>query len=462
MTVATAHPVTGRIDHQGRLVAADAPLLGLQLRAGGVLGGPLALPQLAVAARLAGQLGILVSRAVVAADGDQDLDLWIRAQPDGDAVRIALTGWQGRPAAAPIAAPARDLDLLRAEADWLWETDEALRVIRLSSEVERAAGLPEGGAIGQPLTRLFRLGEDAAGDLPILAALAGQRRFEGQRAELRGSPPQPVLLAAVPLVDGRGRFAGFRGNCRIEVPAAVPAAAAPRAEPVAGIESPDMFSKRLDVALRRPLGRIVAHADSICAQGDGPLRGDYVEYANDIAAAGRHLLGLVDDLVDLQAIERPGFTVASELVDIADVARRAAGLLQVRAADRHVRIDRPTDEESLAATGEFRRTLQILVNLVGNAVRYTPPEGVVSIRIERSGDRAVAIVTDHGCGIDPADHQRIFDKFGRVDPGESGGSGLGLYISRRLARAMGGDITVDSALDRGARFSLTLPVRDGE
>ena len=394
MTFASVQPVTGRIDHQGRLIAADPPLLGLQLRAGGVLGGPLALPQIAVAARLAGQLGILVSRAVVAADGDQDLDLWIRARPDGDAVRIALTGWQGRPAAAPpIAAPARDLDLLRAEADWLWETDEALRVIRLSPEVERVAGLPEGGAIGQPLTRLFRLGEDAAGDLPILAALAAQRRFEGQRAELRGSPPQSVLLAAVPLVDGRGRFAGFRGNCRIE---ASPPAAPPKVEPVAGIESPDMFSKRLDVALRRPLGRIVAHADSICAQGDGPLRGDYVEYANDIAAAGRHLLGLVDDLVDLQAIERPGFTVASELVDLADVARRAAGLLQGRAADRQARIERPAEVEYLAATGEFRRTLQILVNLVGNAVRSSPPEEAVSIRVERRGDRAVETASAGG------------------------------------------------------------------
>ncbi|MEV8831825.1 hypothetical protein AB0063_26300, partial [Klebsiella pneumoniae] len=95
-------------------------------------------------------------------------------------------------------------------------------------------------------------------------------------------------------------------------------------------------------------------------------------YAADIASAGRHLMGLVDDLVDLQAIERPDFVVAKEAIDLADVARRAAGLLQVRASEAKVRIDRPSLGETLAATGEFRRALQVLVNLIGNAVRYSP------------------------------------------------------------------------------------------
>jgi len=449
-------PITGRIDREGRLVSADAALMGLQLSAGGSVGGPIAIPQIAVAARLAARLRILISRAVVAADGEQDVDLWVRARPEGDEVLLSLTGWRTRPAAiGPISSPTRDLDLLRAEADWLWETDESLRIVLLSPEVERACGLPEGDAIGQSFTRLFRLGEGDDGEFPILAALAAQRRFDGQRAELRGTEPQPVILAAIPLIDGRGRFAGFRGSCRIEAPAA--------AKPVRDThiaETPDMFSKRLDVALRRPLGRIVAHADSIRAQGEGPLRGDYAVYAGDIASAGRHLLELVDDLVDLQAIERPGFTVASELVDLADVARRAAGLHQVRAADRDIRIDRPADDERLAATGEFRRALQILVNLIGNAVRYSPPGGMVWIRTEREGDLAVVVVADQGKGIAPEDHARIFDKFGRVDASEPGGSGLGLYISRRLARAMGGDIAVDSAPGQGARFVFTLPIRE--
>jgi signal transduction histidine kinase len=111
-------------------------------------------------------------------------------------------------------------------------------------------------------------------------------------------------------------------------------------------------------------------------------------------------------------------------------------------------------------TGEFRRALQVLVNLIGNAVRYSPPGGMVWIRMERDGDMGCVIVADQGKGIAFEDQERIFEKFGRVDPTEPGGSGLGLYIARRLARAMGGDITVDSAPGMGARFVFTLPFRD--
>ncbi|MCY1177426.1 Non-motile and phage-resistance protein [compost metagenome] len=189
------------------------------------------------------------------------------------------------------------------------------------------------------------------------------------------------------------------------------------------------------------------------------MRQDYADYAADIASAGRHLMGLVDDLVDLQAIERPDFVVAKEAIDLADVARRAAGLLQVRASEAKVRIDRPSLGETLAATGEFRRALQVLVNLIGNAVRYSPPDGMVWVRAEREGTVAAVIVADQGKGIALEDQARIFEKFERVDPREVGGSGLGLYIARRLARAMGGDVTVDSAPGQGARFVFTLPER---
>ena len=130
----------------------------------------------------------------------------------------------------------------------------------------------------------------------------------------------------------------------------------------------------------------------------------------------------------------------------------------MRAANKQVRIDRPDIDDVLMARGDFNRLLQILVNLLTNAVRYSPVGGMIWLRTEQEGDTAVIVVADQGKGIDEADHARIFDKFERVDPSEPGGSGLGLNISRRLARAMGGDITVDSAPGQGARFVLTLPV----
>ena len=452
--VATDAPVTGRLDAAGRLIAADPPLAALQASTGGSSGGPLSVPQIAALARLAKRLGITVSRAAVAAEADEDVDLWVRAEPQGEEVALSITGWQRRPARVPAEAPPaaarREDDFLRAAADWTWETDDTLRLTSLSPGAAPAIGRLPADLIGKQITRLFRFHEDAQGDLPLLAALAEHGRFEGQSAELRGGTQSRYLLSGVPLIDGMGRFAGFRGGAvRLEAEAAG-AAGAPA--------STDAFGRRLDAALREPIDRIVGQAEKLGAADEGPLAADYAGYAADIAAAGRHLLALVDDLVDLSAIERPDFRPAAEEIDLTDLARRAAGLLNVRAADKSVTIDGP-DEGAVPATGDFTRTLQILVNLIGNAVRYSPDGGQVWLRAEREGDLAIVIVADQGKGIDPADQERVFEKFERVDASEPGGAGLGLYIARKLARAMKGDLAVHSAPGQGARFTLTLPAR---
>ncbi|MEO7827584.1 MAG: HAMP domain-containing sensor histidine kinase, partial [Allosphingosinicella sp.] len=317
-----------------------------------------------------------------------------------------------------------------------------------------AAGRAPAQLVGQQLTRLFRLDEGDEGELPLLTALAEQRRFDGQLAELRGGRGGRYRLAGIPLIDGSGRFAGFRGSAAALSIAAPASAPAPDLRP-----EPGAFGERLDKALRAPLARIIASAETIGAQSEGPIKSDYAGYAGDIATAGRHLLALVDDLVDLQAIERPDFRPEGEEIDLADVARRAAGLLAVRAGERQVRIDSPAAGDGLPATGEFRRALQIVVNLLTNAIRYSPEGGQIWVRTDREGDLAALIIADQGKGISAEDQGRIFEKFERVDPSEAGGTGLGLYIARRLARVMGGDIAVDSAPGQGARFTFTLPLR---
>jgi len=450
-------PVSGRIDSEGRLVSGEPRLLALQRAAGGEEGGPLAVPQIAALARLARRLAITVSRPAVAAEGEADIDLWVRAEPaGGGAVDLVITGWTTRSARspAPAAEAERQADFLRASADWMWETDQSLRFTAVSPAAAAAAGGTPADYIGQQLTRLFRLEEEKEGELPLLTALAEQRRFDGQIAALRGGRGGRYRLAAVPLIDGAGRFAGFRGSAT-SIGGGLPAPA-PEAAP-----EPDAsaFSERLDKALRAPLAHIIANAETIGAQPEGPIRGDYAGYAGDIASAGRHLLALVDDLVDLQAIERSNFAPEAEEIDLADVARRAAGLLAVRAAAQGVRIDAPAAFDSLPARGEFKRALQVVVNLLANAIRYSPEGGSVWLRTDREGDLAALVVADQGKGIAPEDQARVFEKFERVDPNEPGGTGLGLYISRRLARAMGGDIALDSAPGQGARFTFTLPLR---
>jgi signal transduction histidine kinase len=449
-------PIRGRVDADGRLVEADPELAGLHLRAGGEDGGVLALPQIASLARLTMRLGIVISRPVIVADASTDFDLWVRAQPEGDSVALEILSWSERPPAKPADAPEaeREADFLRAAADWIWEVDAALRFRSLSPAAAAAIGKTSAELVGKELTRLFRLTEAEDGSFELLSALAEQRRFDDQKAEVRGGASELYRLSGVPLIDGAGRFSGFRGSATRIVRAAGVQDQQPEM-----LAEPDAFGERLDKALRAPLDHIIANAETMSSQPEGPLRKDYAGYATDIASAGRHLLALIDDLVDLQAIERPGFTPEADDIDLADLGRRAAGLLSVRASARGIRIDRPPEDETLPATGEFKRALQIVMNLLTNAIRYSPEGGEVWIRTDREGDLAALIICDQGKGIAPEDQERIFEKFERVDPSEPGGTGLGLYIARRLARAMGGDIAVDSAPGQGARFTFTLPAR---
>ncbi|MCW2369117.1 ATP-binding protein [Sphingobium sp. B11D3D] len=470
MTVARpgTEPILARLDGDGRIIAADAPLARLQADAGGDPHGPLAIPALAALVRLAARLRIPISRAVQAAQGEADLSMWVQIRPEADGYAMSIVDWQVR---APRQWPG-ELGVLMArrlapvEPGWPWQVDTQLRFRQVAADAAAIGHEPPRD--GEPLTAYFRLDAIIADDvspMPLVEALALRMPFTDQHARLRADDAVFYRISGEPLFDEHGALMGYRGRA---VPQESQPAQGPRVEAEApSAEIHDLFgdgmfdagfAPRLDRALRQPIGRIIANAGSIAAQAHGELREEYAGYGADIAQASRHLLDLVDDLSDLHAIERPDFRVAKERVDLADLARRAAGLLHVRAGERGIRIQTPPLGESAMACGEYRRVLQILVNLIGNAVRHTPRDSTIWVRVDSESGRARVVVADQGGGIDPADHQRIFERFERLGLSGGDGSGLGLYISRRLARAMSGDLTVESALGQGARFTLDLPV----
>lgn len=450
--------VRGRIDRSGALVSADAPLLRLQQRAGSGLNKPLALPHLARLITLAQRLHRDISRPLYAADDHSDIHALVRIIPDADGASLEISDWRTRPLGQPQIPAIGDTAVI--PHSWTWECDQQLRMVALRAATD-APAIPDGWE-GRSLSELFELQPDEEGRFPVLRALARQTRFDSQRVQAARTS---MALSGEALFDATGRFTGFRG---LAVPAAdarpstEPAASAALVDPAFGSLplSDPQFGRRIDGALRGPLSRIIATAETISGQFDGPIRADYARYAGDIAHAGRHLLGLVDDLADLQNIERPGFKAARDEIDLGDLARRAVGLLGMKAEEKGIRIDAPRTDDKAPATGEFRRVLQVLLNLLGNAIRYSPDNSLIWIRVNREDDRAMVTVADQGQGIDAEQQAVVFEKFERLGRTDSGGSGLGLYIARRLARAMDGELTVDSAPGQGARFTLSLPARD--
>jgi signal transduction histidine kinase len=419
------------------LIAADPELETLQVEAGAAMNEPLALPQIAAVAALARKLGTAVARPALAASADHDIELWVRATPDGEDVTLSLEGWVSRAPAAPrLAAILGAVDSDTAPVRTEWVTDAELRIISLSGDLAELLGVEAADVAGQPLTRILRFDEDESGDMPLISALAARRALTGQHAHSRVGEGRKLVLDGQIVAAGDGSFAGFRGS-------------AESADIVKSSKaSAEAFDLALDEVLRSPLDRIIESAERIVERSEGPLRSDYANYGTDIAGAARHLLSVLSSMGHEQ--------VESErTIDLTALAAEAVVLLEssAEAADLQIMVD---GGSTLSARGEERAVIQILVNLIGNAIRHSPPGGRIHLAFGKDGELARVTVTDEGSGVAEKDRERIFERFERARAKEDG-AGLGLAISRRLARSLGGDVTLDSAPGEGARFSLTLP-----
>jgi signal transduction histidine kinase len=438
-------PVTGRVDREGRLVAADAALERLQVEAGSALGRALALPQIAALVRAVASLGVPLSRAVIAADSDHDLDLYVRAEPEAGSeaghVLLTIERWVARPMAPPrlaLVQTADEQDRRETEATTLeFDVDATLKMIDMSPALAALLGIEASAALGRPLTSLFRLVEEADGTMPLLGAVATRGTVDGQRAVPRGGGRE-MIIDADPAFDQQGRFAGFHATLRRDPGDTDSAGAAPIA-----------FEESLDEALRTPLARIISAADHIVERGDGPLRSDYATYASDIAAAGRHLLSVIQSM-------GKDVAGAAKAIDLCLLAGEAVSLVHPAATARNITLTVESSGGPCAAKGEAAGVVQILVNILGNAIRHSRDGGTVTLTFKRGAEQREVSIADHGPGIALADQQRIFERYERVGSAPDG-SGLGLAISRRLARSMGGDILLESEPGWGARFTLVLP-----
>ncbi len=446
-------------DGDDRLVSAEEPLARLQYDCGGELPGAIAVQQLLEAVRKSRRYELKLARSILAQSGSETVTAWVEVEPrqDGETgCEITLRNWHSN------ALPPDDADAIqhrragidRQLAELTATLDSRQRVLTVEAEApdlqELAAAMQAG--IGREWTDFVEV-IGSGHKQPV-----NWRLLDGAPIQVAGSG-RPWRVSLFPKGIGGSGPDGFDLCLTSVQPLEMPRPPQiPKDENGRDARTTrGLIGRDVAPVLRQPIARIIANAETIRTRLAGPLADEYSDYAADIAAAGQHLLALLDDLADLEVVEAEDFNTAPDRIDLADVARRAAGILGVRAREQGIAVDAPRAGESLPAVAEFRRVLQILLNLIGNAVRYSPANSQVWIRLEADNGRARIIVADQGPGLGDADQDKVFEKFERLGRSGDGGSGLGLYISRRLARAMGGDLTVESAPGQGARFILDLP-----
>ena len=221
------------------------------------------------------------------------------------------------------------------------------------------------------------------------------------------------------------------------------------------------FLANMSHELRTPLNAIIGYTEMMA---DG-LYGQIPEKAQAVLerlqANGKHLLSLINDVLDLAKIEAGQLALVMESYSVADMVATVLSAAESLARAKNLKLGAAVTPSLPTGRGDARRLTQVLLNLVGNAIKFTD-QGGVEIRAVQAGDRFEIAVVDSGPGIAPADQVRIFDEFQQVDSTSTrrkGGTGLGLSISRHIVELHGGSITVESEVGKGSTFRISLPVQ---
>jgi signal transduction histidine kinase len=222
------------------------------------------------------------------------------------------------------------------------------------------------------------------------------------------------------------------------------------------------FLASMSHELRTPLNAILNFSQFVASGMLGVVNDEQVELLNKITSSGKHLLSLINDILDISKIESGALTLfVEDGVDLRDELRAVEASGRALLGDKPVALTVNVDEDVPPVVGDRRRIRQIMLNLVSNACKFTD-EGRVTIHLQpKTGGEVLLTVQDTGPGIAPEDHTAIFETFRQTEAGlrHSEGTGLGLPISLRLAEAHGGRLWFDSTPGQGATFYVALPVR---
>jgi two-component system, NtrC family, sensor kinase len=222
------------------------------------------------------------------------------------------------------------------------------------------------------------------------------------------------------------------------------------------------FLANMSHELRTPLNAIIGFSEVLSERMFGALNDKQEEYLRDIHASGQHLLSLINDILDLSKIEAGRMELELTDFDLASAIENALILVRERAGRRGIALHQAVDQRPGQIRGDERKIKQVLLNLLSNALKFTPEGGRIDVRARLVGGMAEVSVTDTGIGIAPEDREAVFEEFRQVGTAarKVEGTGLGLALSRKFIELHGGRIWLDSEVGVGSTFSFTVPLGD--
>ena len=221
------------------------------------------------------------------------------------------------------------------------------------------------------------------------------------------------------------------------------------------------FLANMSHELRTPLNAIIGFSEVLLQRMFGELNEQQADYLEDIVSSGRHLLSLINDILDLSKIEAGRMELEAAPFSLVAALNNAVTLVRERAQSHGIKLALEVAPELDTVVADERKLKQVVVNLLANAVKFTPDGGTVSLRAARENGQVRLSVHDTGIGIAAADQQRIFEEFQQAShQGERSreGTGLGLSLSKRMVELHGGTISVESAPGKGSTFTVALPL----
>lgn len=378
-------------------------------------------------------------------------------------------------------------DVIRSTSDWVWETDTDMRLTEVSARIAAITGAPPEAHLGKHVLSLGSLPDPVPGVPDLKLLMQDRRPFRNRLFIMRDETGQSrrIHLSGTPFFDtGNGRFLGYRGT-GTDVTRALEAerdAISARQKLEQALSALELRNEQLrdtlvraqsasdaktdflaltSHELRTPLNAIIGFAE-LCRRQITDTAGERIpSYLDNILSASGHLVQIIDNLLDTVRIENESTDMNLVEVNVAELVSDTVSMIEVRATDNEIVLVAPPVADDLSVIADKTAARQILINLLTNALKFTPAGGSVGVEIVRGKEDLLYLtIWDTGIGIPIDQQQAVFDRFHRVRSDAftttTEGVGIGLHVARNLAQLMGGDITLESDLGHGSRFTLAL------